>query len=152
MKVLKRLGIVLACLLLLPPLCVLVVFPAINDGIARSVVRELARIPLPAQTEMVETISAAGNLTGNGNKIQYFGALLLKSKLTERQLDEYYSTYRAEEWQCRVERQTGSEIKLAEHPTCSFTALQNETVFSDYYILYSWGDSHWLLQADIRAG
>lgn len=152
MKALKRLGIVLACVLLLPPLCLLAVFPAMNDGIARGVARELERIPLPAQTELVETVSAAGNLNGNGNKIQYFGALLLKSRLTEQQLDEYYRAYRAAEWQCRVAPQTGAAIAETEHPVYSFDTLRGETDFSGYYIVYTWGDSHWLLQADIRAG
>lgn len=152
MKALKRLGIALACVLLLPPLCVLVVFPAINDGIARGAARELERIPLPAQTELVETVSAAGNLAGNGDKIQYFGALLLKSKLTARQLDDHYRAYRAEAWQCRVAPQTGAAIAQTEHPVYSFDALQDETDFSGYYILYTRESGSWLLAWDIRAG
>lgn len=53
--------------------------PAVNDMYAREVARELAAVPLPEGTELIEKTSAAGKFFGNGNGMQYFGAVLLKA-------------------------------------------------------------------------
>ena len=54
----------------------------INNNIAYKVEKELCETPLPEKTELIESISRAGKLTGNGNGMQYFGAILIQSELS----------------------------------------------------------------------
>ena len=48
--------------------------------------KELCETPLPEKTELIESISRAGKLTGNGNGMQYFGAILIRSDLSLEEL------------------------------------------------------------------
>ena len=108
----------------------------------------LCEIPLPEETELIESLSQAGKLTGNGNGMQYFGAILIRSDLSLEELDAYYSGYRSNEWECLVETQEGQSIEVIDHETLQFS---EEIKDSGYYILYSWGSGNSLLEElDIR--
>ncbi len=50
----------------------------------------LLRAPLPAQTELLESGAVAGKLTGNGNGMQYRGAILVRSDLSGEELETHY--------------------------------------------------------------
>lgn len=92
--------------------------------------------------------SQAGKLTGNGNGMQYFGAILIRSELSLEELDTYYSGYRSNEWECLVETQEGQSIEVIDHETLQFS---EEIKDSGYYIVYSWGSGNSLLEElDIR--
>ena len=120
----------------------------INNNIAYKVEKELCETPLPEKTELIESISRAGKLTGNGNGMQYFGAILIRSDLSLEELDAYYSGYRSNEWECLVETQEGQSIEVIDHETLQFS---EEIKDSGYYILYSWGSGNSLLEElDIR--
>ena len=41
---------------------------------------ELVHFRLPKNTELIESIYKAGKLVGNGNGMQYFGVILIKSE------------------------------------------------------------------------
>ena len=108
----------------------------------------LCETPLPEQTELIEAISQTGKLTGNGNGMQYFGAILIKSELSLEELETYYSDYRSNEWEYLVEIQEGQSIKVIEHEALQFS---EEIEDSGYYIVYSWGSGNSLLkELDIR--
>ena len=92
---------------------------------------------------MIESLSQAGKLTGNGNGMQYFGAILIRSDLSLEELDAYYSGYRSNEWECLVETQEGQSIEVIDHETLQFS---EEIKDSGYYILYSWGSGNSLLE------
>ena len=137
MNALKRVGVITlsvfaACLLALLLLC-----PAVNDMSAKEVMNELCRIPLPEGTRRLDQTSQAGKLVGNGNGMQFFGAILIESSLSLEELDEYYSRYRDDEWSCTVDRQAGPEIQIIEHGTLAFA---QDPGSSNCYIVYSWGD------------
>ena len=120
----------------------------INNNIAYKVEKELCETPLPEKTELIESISRAAKLTGNGNGMQYFGAILIRSDLSLEELDAYYSGYRSNEWECLVETQEGQSIEVIDHETLQFS---EEIKDSGYYILYSWGSGNSLLEElDIR--
>lgn len=114
-KVLIAAGIAAAGILLF-----IVSIPLINDLYARQIREELCRVPLPEKTELVDSLSKNGKLTGNGNGIQYFGAVLLKSELSLEELREYYSGYRENEWSYIVEEQGRQSIEVIEHGTITF--------------------------------
>ena len=144
MKKLKLVGILAAVVLIGGSLSI----PLINNNIAYKVEKALCEIPLPEETELIESLSQAGELTGNGNGMQYFGAILIRSELSLEELDAYYSDYRSNEWEYLVETQERQPIEVIDHGTLQF---REEIKDSGYYIVYSWGSGNSLLEElDIR--
>lgn len=129
-------------------LSVLVAAPIINDNIAKKTANKLADLPLPNNTEFIEMVYIAGKLIGNGNGMQYFGAILIKSELSLEELKEYYLQFAKNEWECVVESQIDTDIKIIEHTKLTFkTNVEGD----DYYIVYSWGDNNTIFHGfDIR--
>ncbi len=144
MKKLKVVGIVAAVVLIGGSLSI----PLINNHTAYKVEMALCEIPLPEKTELIESLSRAGKLTGNGNGMQYFGAILIRSELSLDELDAYYSDYRSNEWEYLVEIQEGQSVKAVDHGEVQFS---EEVKGDEYYIVYSWGSSNSLLdELDLR--
>ena len=133
-------------------LVIALAIPVANNAVALGVENELKQIPLPEQTELVESTSVAGKLIGNGNGMQYFGAILIKSDLSIDQLNAHYAAYRENPFDCMIEQQTSSRIEAGGmNGSLSFRA---EPEASGYYVVYSWGDApDWLwdiLNLDLR--
>lgn len=144
MKKLKLVGILTAIVLIGGVISI----PLINNHTAYKVEKTLCEIPLPEETELIESLSQAGKLTGNGNGMQYFGAILIRSDLSLEELDAYYSGYRSNEWECLVETQEGQSIDVIDHETLNFGKEIND---AGYYIVYSWESENSLLkELDIR--
>lgn len=144
MKKLKLVGILAAVVLMGGVISI----PSINNYTAYKVEKTLCEIPMPEETELIESISQAGKLTGNGNGMQYFGAILIRSELSLEELDAYYSDYRNNEWEYLVEIQQGQSVGVIDHGTLQFS---EEIKDSGYYIVYSWGSGNSLLgELDIR--
>ena len=144
MKKLKLVGILTAVVLIGGVISI----PLINNHTAYKVEKALCEIPLPEETELIESLSQAGKLTGNGNGMQYFGAILIRSDLSLEELDDYYSDYRSSEWEYLVEVQEGQSVEMIEHGGLQFS---EEIKDNSYYIVYSWGSGNSLLrELDIR--
>ena len=144
MKKLRRVGILVAVVLIGGVISI----PLINNHTAYKVEKTLCEIPLPEETELIESLSQVGKLTGNGNGMQYFGAILIRSDLSLEELDDYYSDYRSNEWECLVETHEGQYIEVIDHGTLQFP---EEIKDNGYYIVYSWGSSsHPFGDLDIR--
>ena len=144
MKKLKLVGILVAVVLIGGVISI----SFINNNIAYKVEKKLCETPLREKTELIESISRAGKLTGNGNGMQYFGAILIRSDLSLEELDAYYSGYRSNEWECLVETQEGQSIEGIDHGTLQFA---EEIKDRGYYIVYSWGSENSLLdELDMR--
>ena len=144
MKKIKLVGILTAIVLIGGVISI----PLINNHTAYKVEKTLCEIPLPEETELIESLSQAGKQTGNGNGMQYFGAILIRSDLSLEELDAYYSGYRSNEWECLVETQEGQSIDVIDHETLNFGKEIND---AGYYIVYSWESENSLLkELDIR--
>ena len=144
MKKLKLVGILATVVLIGGVISI----PLINNHTAYKVEKALCEIPLPEETELIESLSQAGKLTGNGNGIQYFGAILIRSELSLEELETYYSDYRSNEWEYLVEIQKGQSIEVIDHGGLQFS---EEIKGSGYYIVYSWGSGNSLLkELDMR--
>lgn len=103
---------------------------------------------MPEKTKIIDSVSLAGKLVGNGNGMQYFGAILLKSKLSLNDLEDYYSVYQKNDWSYVVEAQKTQIIEMVEHSRISFSEKIDD---EGYYIVYSWGDGPEILEElDIR--
>lgn len=135
----KRLLVILVSLILIPIIVQFGVQIA-NNCIAMEVEKEIKSLPLPERTNYIESISAAEKLVGNGNGMQYFGAMLIKSELSLEELDTYYSVYRENDWEYLVRRQTDSVI-MDENWTVGDLSFKSDIYSDDYYVVYSWGDT-----------
>lgn len=123
---------VLAVVLLSIAFCVSI--PAVNDLHAKKVADELSALPLPENTRIAEKMSVAAKLWGNGNGMQYMGALLIESELTLEELKAFYSESGIDD--CSISRQTEKEITVTDHGRYGF----NTEISSDnYYIVYATG-------------
>ena len=129
-------------------LALLIAAPMVNDQKAKKTADKLADLPLPDKTEYIEQAYKAGKLVGNGNGMQYFGAVLIKSELSAEELQEYYLRFATNDEECVVEPQVSAEIKIIEHEQLRF----NTDILGDnYYMVYSWGDNPTIFHSfDIR--
>lgn len=144
MKKLKVTGILIAVLLIGGVASI----PLMNNHCAYKVEKELCEAPIPEKTEIVESLCQAGKLTGNGNGMQFFGAILIWSELSLEELETHYSNYRSSEWEYLVEVQKGQSIEVIDHGTLQFS---EEVANNSYYIVYSWGSGIALFEElDIR--
>lgn len=132
----KKIMISIITVILVGIVLFLMACPRVNDMTAEKVSEKLASTTLPERTEIVEQIDRAGKLCGNGNGMQFFGAILLKSELTQEELDQYYEKYRKESWEYVVAPQVTEHVEAVELEDLSFTAAISE---EGYYIVYTWG-------------
>lgn len=137
---LKR-NIIFKILLLSPAIFIGVLFllifisGPINDRISVNFVRELKQKPLPEKTVIVEENAIADRICGNGDGVQYCGALLLQSELSFDELKEYYQSQFADNEDYNiVEYKTIDESYLEEVHAFHFNTKKDD----NYYILYAW--------------
>ena len=108
-------------------LALLIAAPMVNDHKAKKTADKLADLPLPDKTEYIEQAYKAGKLVGNGNGMQYFGAVLIKSELSAEELQEYYLRFATNDEDCV------------------------DILGDNYYMVYSWGDNPTIFHSfDIR--
>ncbi len=131
-RIIRVLMVFLAVLLLF----VAVGIPLINNGVALGIENDLKDLPLPANTQLVESYSLAGRLAGNGNGMQYFGVILLQTELTEEELMQHYASYRTGLFDHIVVQQTGQRVEQVEHAEVVFSTQMSDEGF---YIVYTWG-------------
>ena len=62
-----------------------------NNAIAMGTEAELRACPQPEGTEIVESLAAAAKMEGNGNGMEYYGILLVRSALDEDALHDWYA-------------------------------------------------------------
>jgi hypothetical protein len=151
MKKIGKMFLILSILLIGIIITVPLVIVISNDNIAKSVEKEIKETPLPENTKLVDSKSIADKLTGNGNGMQYFGAILIKTELSEEELNEYYEQYRKDEWSYIIEKQDSNRISVFDSGTYSFENIDNAEI-DKYYMVYSWGSSNnnGFLDLDLR--
>lgn len=127
-------------------LLVALVIPVANNAVALGIERELQAIPVPSRTELVESISASGRYT---DRMQYFGAILLKSELPIEEIAAHYP-------ECGVDYQLDTPILAAGKSGDgeAHLAFSTSVEGAGYYIVYRWGSAPaWLrgiLEMDVR--
>lgn len=123
----------------------------LNDRVANNTKKELLNVKLPNNTEIVDSILIAGKLTGNGNGMQYLGAILVKTDLSEEELKKYYNQYKKDEFSFLVEKQNSKKLKMIDNGSYWFEKY-NENDREKYFTIYSWGESkkELLTEFDLR--
>lgn len=139
---------ILLIILLILIFLLIIFIPITNNLIANGIESEIKNIPLPQDTEIIDSISIAGKLTGNGNGMQYFGAILIKSNLDIIELENYYKSYRKNEWSLNIKKQDTTHIDVIDHGEYSFSSRGS---LDNCYIIYSWESNKLdILSLDIR--
>ena len=136
MKILKRTFVILLIIIFALPIISYVGIVITNNAIADKTEKDLVAYQLPANTEFVDSISIAGKLTGSGNGMQYMGALLVTSELSEEELKDYYSLnfdY------IKVRKQENAKIDFIHPNNYSFNGF-SETDGKSYYSITCWDD------------
>lgn len=109
--------------------------PLVNDRTCAKITERLEDIPLPEDTAYLESVTKAGKLVGNGNGMQYFGTILIKSQSAAEELSAYYAQYDAN---IEVRAQTSQTIDWLEHaPIALETAIEER---ASYYLVSLWGE------------
>ncbi|MCR4567266.1 MAG: hypothetical protein K5769_04405 [Pseudobutyrivibrio sp.] len=122
--------------------------PICNNHYAKSTMEDILEVPLPDSTTLKDKIYYAGKIAGNGNGMQYFGAILIESNLSLEELKSYYSELTDDKYTYCVEKQTSAKIEQSENVMLSF---DTKVEGGNYYIVYSWGSAPSLFEdSDLR--
>lgn len=79
-------------LALLLGLCYLLFGGALlNDFRAWQIEKELCRLELPADAELIEAASFVGNTGGTGNHVEIWAGILVRSSLSLEELESYFA-------------------------------------------------------------
>lgn len=70
-----------------------IIGPALNDVKAAAIEKALLEIPLPPQTEMIETASYCGSTSHSGKPIEIWAGVLIRSKLLPEEIAQLYQDY-----------------------------------------------------------
>lgn len=108
--------------------------PVVNNMTADKVKKELLDTPLPEHTEIMDSFSQAGKLAGNGNGMQYLGAILIKSELTLEEINAHYAQYKEHADSYVIVE--GSSVSLDMTVVTFSVDIQQD---EQYYVVYSWG-------------
>lgn len=119
-----------------------------NNIIASNIRKTLEKTEVPENSKIVDSIEIVGKISGNGNGMQYFGAILLESDLSELELNEHYRKYRDNEWSFLVTKQNSSTINVIDKLGYKFKNY-DESKKDKYYIVYSWDSSKKVFLLDI---
>ncbi len=144
----KKILTAIPLIVILSLLSFLIAAPIVNNTVSKKTAKKLMALPLPNDTQFIESVYKAGKLAGNGNGMQYFGAILIQSELSLEELKEYYWNFAEHDWECVVEKQTDANVSVIEHTNLAFkTKIEGD----NYYIVYSWGDNNTIFhEFDIR--
>ncbi len=134
MKIVKKLLIIIFAIIILLPILLYASIVITNNCIADKIETDLVKYQTPAKTEIVDSISIPGKLTGNGNGMQYMGSILVKSDLSENELLNYYGS--AFEF-IEVREQKSAKIDFINKRNHSFNATIEEDG-DTYYSITCW--------------
>ena len=135
MKIAKRIFIILLIVMFVLPIISYVGIVVANNFIADKIEKDLVSYELPPSTRLINSVSAAAKLTGNGNGMQYMGAILVDSDLSKEELKEHYSS-------------EFDYIEVNEQETVNLDFIQNVSFNADiesgdktYYSIICWDDN-----------
>ncbi len=136
MKILKRALVILLIIIFALPIISYIGIVITNNTIADNIEKDLVAYHLPLNTELVDSLSAAGKLNGNGNGMQYMGTILVESALSEEELEEYYSS---EFDYIEVRKQKTANIDFIHPRNYNFNGF-SKTNKRTYYSITCWDD------------
>ena len=134
MRIVKKIFITLLIAIFILPVISYIGIVVTNNSIADKIEKDLVSYQLPSNTKLVDSVSAAAKLTGNGNGMQYMGAILVDSDLSKEELKEYYSS---EFDFIEVNKQESAKLDYIQNVSFSEDI---EMVDKTYYSIICWDD------------
>ncbi len=148
-KYLRIFIIVVAAVIVCTAVSLPIAVPLVNDRMAGNIMNEVQSVPVPEKTTVVKSVSEAGKLVGNGNGMQYFGAVLIETELTADEVETHYSKYRKGKWDLLID--TPESHSITEIRSDKLT-VEDRSAEKSYYWVYTWGAGDFPLSwLDIRA-
>lgn len=133
--------------------------PIINDFRLNNFAKQLKEYPLPDKTYIVEAQSVCGKLNGNGNGMDYFACILIKSELDIDKIKEHYSNAvlrparRGKDHKVKVmvDYVTSPKVEsdLIEHRKIYFEKIKKINDYSGYYYVMAY-DGGYFSGFDLR--
>lgn len=121
------------------------VVPIYNNFQLSRFSRQLWDLEFPQGIVVLEEDKENGKLNGNGNSMDYFACVLVKTEKPQDELEEFleskkFHRARDHEKECRDKEVVKVESdnlqsKYLEHETITFESLSDETEFQGYYAL-----------------
>jgi len=149
----RLIAAVICAAVLLSPIAAAVVISLQNDAAAAAVKDQLVAMDLPPESAFVASYARAGKLVGNGNGMQYLGAILIRSDLTTAELDAHYAAQadaldqrRTSEYPVSVDVLPTGSAELDE--IRGISGLLADAGGPDEYVVYMWGAAPSPLHAD----
>ena len=135
MKTVKRIFLILLLFLITVSIISYIGIIVTNNSIANKIEKDLVSYELPTSTKLIDSVSVAAKLTGNGNGMQYMGAILVDSDLSKEELKEHYSS-------------EFDYIEVNEQETVNLDFIQSVSFDADiklgdknYYSIICWDDN-----------
>ena len=135
MKALEKIFVIFLIVIIVLPIILYIGIVVANNSIAATIKHDLVRYEMPQDTELVDSISKAGKLNGNGNGMQYMGVILVKSSLNRDELEDYYSS----DFDFIEVRKQDTPVLDFDLGSYSFKGL-SETENESYYSIVCWDD------------
>ncbi len=137
----KLLMIYLVLIIVVPLWC-----RSLNETAAKDARDMVSGVPRTDAIQLVDKIYVSGRLDGNEHEVKSFGALLIKSKKSQKALQNYYGKNR----KIYVKKQESPVIKQITRKKVKFKKYEQG---DDLYIVYCWGDPEYSFarKLDIRA-
>lgn len=111
--------------------------PVVNDFTAKDIESELNSIPVPTGTTYVKSISASGKVRKNATVVQYYGAVLVQSTLSEDGLAQYYKQKDPNVF--LISQEKGKTVLADIDKDLRFGEYDENSTKNSYFILYKWG-------------
>ena len=112
----------------------MIICPMINNSKASSIEKELLKIKLPPDTDIIETSSFVGNTSGTGNNIKILAGILIRTKLKKEEIFQYFSDYEIIYSVPVVEGQYNEQCYYLKFPYISENSnITGCYVIADYY-------------------
>ena len=67
------------------------IVPVLNDARTSIITNEVASLPIPERTEILEIVSGFGNTSGTGNHTEIWIGMLLKSELSKDEIQDFFT-------------------------------------------------------------
>lgn len=144
-KIIKNTFMLLPIIIIFLIIIPFIISPIINDIRLSRFSKQLNNLSLPNDTECIEMEKACGKLNGNGNGMDYFTCMLIKSDLSLNDLNEFYRNqkfkpaklFSKNDIEIDITRSTECKLEsdYIENQDIYFDSLKNESDYSKYYIV-----------------
>lgn len=114
-----------------------------NDLVLTKFSSQLFEIDLPDDIHLIEKYKVRGKLNGNGNGMDFFACILVKTECSQKEINDYINNYKFNpaknheivEIEVIKLHSNRLETKYVENKEIVFKTIKDNDDFNDYYVL-----------------